>query len=412
MCIISTAPTAKFGATIPPTPFSLHAVSILSMPSAGRPVVPTTGEAPDAIAASAMWTASDGREKSTSARGRCWWRNAAMSSPRARPPTYSIPGSLASAAARIEPTLPWCPATATRIGSFMCACLSVSARAAPSPAAVAASAVAPAETTFPRRRWRGKGSGHHLWVDVLLDRQTRAGQLFDRCLAAEVEAALAVDLDRLDHYLVADVAYLFHAFDAVVRELGDVHQAVLVGQHLYEGAERHDPDHLAFVDPANLHLVGQALDPVDRLLTAFLVDRRDEHATVVLDIDLGARLLGDLADHLASGADDVADLVGVDEDGRDAWRVSAHLATRPRQDGQHLVEHEEARFASLLERLRKYLVGQALDLDIHLQRSDAVAGAGDLEVHVAEVVFDSLNVCEHSMLAFACDQAHGDAGHR
>src|SRR5438105_1672702 len=228
-----------------------------------------------------------------------------MSSPRARPPTYSIPCSLASAAARIEPTLPWCPATATRIGSFICACLSVSARAASSPTAVAASAVAPAETAFPRRRRRGKGSGHHLWVDVLFDRQTLAGQLFDRCLAAEVEAALAVDLDRLDHYLVADVAYLFHAFDAVVRELGDVHQA-----------------------------------------------------------------------------------------------------------GQHLVEHEEARFASLLERLHKYLVGQALDLDIHLQRSDAVAGAGDLEVHVAEVVFDSLNVCEHSMLAFACDQAHGDAGHR
>src|SRR5207237_5182980 len=141
-------------------------------------------------------------------------------------------------------------------------------------------------------------------------------------------------------------------------------QAGLVGQRLYEGAERHDPDHLAFVAPANRHLVRQALDPVDRLLTAFLVDRRDEHATVVLDIDLGARLLGDLADHLASGADDVADLVGVDEDGRDAWRVSAHLATRPRQDGQHLVEDEEARFASLRDGLRTYRVAQDPGLDI------------------------------------------------
>ena len=37
----------------------------------------------------------------------------------------------------------------------------------------------------------------------------------------------------------------------------------------------------------------------------------------------------------------------------------------------------------------------ALDLDVHLQRGDAVAGAGDLEIHVAEVILVAEDVGEH-----------------
>jgi len=44
------------------------------------------------------------------------------------------------------------------------------------------------------------------------------------------EAALAVDLDRLDHDLVAHVADLLDPLDPVVGQLGDVHQAVLAGR--------------------------------------------------------------------------------------------------------------------------------------------------------------------------------------
>src|SRR5437879_11770189 len=95
---------------------------------------------------------------------------------------------------------------------------------------------------------------------------------------------------------------------SVVGELGDVDEAVLSRHHLDKGSKRHDANHLALVDPADLDLVGEALDPVDGLLAALLVDRRDEDTAVVLDVDLSTGFLGDLADHLASGADDVADL--------------------------------------------------------------------------------------------------------
>src|SRR5207245_10407341 len=97
---------------------------------------------------------------------------------------------------------------------------------------------------------------------------------------------------------------------------------------LAKGAERPDAHVLAVLDLADLVLVGEALDPVDRLSTGFLVDRRDEHASIVFDVDLSPGLLGDLADHLASRAYDVADLVRVDQDRGDARRVGAHLGAR------------------------------------------------------------------------------------
>ena len=51
-------------------------------------------------------------------------------------------------------------------------------------------------------------------------------------------------------------------------------------------------------------------------------------------------------------------------------------------------------------------------LDVHLQAGDAFAGAGDLEVHVAEMIFVAQDVAENrEILAFE-DQAHGDTGDR
>src|SRR5207244_2215648 len=81
--------------------------------------------------------------------------------------------------------------------------------------AVAASSVPAPEPALTRRgRRRGKRRRHHLRVDALLDRLALGRQLLDRSLPAQVEAALAVDLDSFDHDLVADVEDLFDALPA------------------------------------------------------------------------------------------------------------------------------------------------------------------------------------------------------
>ena len=66
----------------------------------------------------------------------------------------------------------------------------------------------------------------------------------------------------------------------------------------------------------------------------------------------------------------------------------------------------------LVERDPHDLLGDAGDLDVHLQRGDAALGAGDLEVHVAEVILVAEDVGEHREALALQDQAHGDAGDR
>jgi len=128
--------------------------------------------------------------------------------------------------------------------------------------------------------------------------------------------------------------------------------------------------------------------------------------TVLLNIDIHVAFFLDLADHLAARADELADLFRVDVDGGDARRIGRQFATRFRDRLGHLVQ------TRLGQRLGEDVVAQAFDLDVHLQGCDALAGAGDFEVHVAQVVLQTLDISQNGMLAILHDQPHGDAGDR
>ena len=142
------------------------------------------------------------------------------------------------------------------------------------------------------------------------------------------------------------------------------------------------------------------------------VGRADLDQALVVDVDLGAGRGDDLADDLAAGADDFADLVLGNRHRLDPRRVGRQLVAGVVERLGHFAEDVGAAFVRLGERDLHDLLGDAGDLDVHLQRGDALAGAGDLEVHVAEMVLVTEDVADHrEILAFE-DQAHGDAGDR
>ena len=93
------------------------------------------------------------------------------------------------------------------------------------------------------------------------------------------------------------------------------------GHDLDEGAEVDDLLDLAQVDAADLGLLADPLDDVDGLLDHLGVGSEEHDAAIVLDVHLDARLLLDAADHLAARADDLADLLGPDPDGDEAWGI-------------------------------------------------------------------------------------------
>ena len=80
---------------------------------------------------------------------------------------------------------------------------------------------------------------------------------------------------------------------------------------------------------------------------------------------------------------------------------------------QHLAEDLEAGLAGLVERRPDDLGADAVDLQVELDAGDAVLRAGDLEVHVAEVVLVADDVGEQDPLRVGfLDQADRDAGDR
>src|SRR5207244_7872333 len=218
--------------------------------------------------------------------------------------------------------------------------------AVPGPAVVAAAAVAASVATAVA------APGLTGAVAAVATAGFAAGQVFTGRLALhhldrdQRQLAAVVDLADLDLDLVADVHHVVDVLDSLaavqLADLRDVQQAVLAGQQRDERAERGRLHHRAEEPLADLgHVrVGDRVDRGPRRLGRRAVGGPDVDGAVVLDGDLGARVVLDRVDHLALRADDLADLVHRDLDRDDPRGVGGHLprlgagAAHDVQDGQ------------------------------------------------------------------------------
>src|SRR5262249_40197430 len=243
-------------------------------------------------------------------------------------------------------------------------------------------------------------------------RGLRGVRLFERLFAAELDLSLLVDVQNLHHHLVPFAEHVSDAAHTLRSELRDMQQTVCARENLDESAEVHDLSHRAPINLADFRLGGDELDHLDGAAARRLIVRRDHDGAVVLDVDLDAGLLDDAADDLASGADDLADLLGPDFERDDTRRVARHLAARLGDRLVHDTEDVQAPLFRLVHRVAHDLARDAGDLDIHLQRCDAFARAGDLEIHIAQMVLVSENVRKNADLIALFDKPHRDAGDR
>src|SRR5699024_420122 len=158
-----------------------------------------------------------------------------------------------------------------------------------------------------------------------------------------------------------------------------------------------------FVDLAGFDVARDVVDALDGQIGGVLVDGGDVDRAIILDVDAGAGLVGDAANRGTALADHVANLLDVDLHGEDARRPLRDLGTRLGNGLLHGFEDVQPAFARLGQRRFHDLAGNAADLDVHLQGGDALGAAGDLEVHVAEVVLVTENVGEHGELVVVLD---------
>src|SRR4029077_18494142 len=155
---------------------------------------------------------------------------------------------------------------------------------------------------------------------------------------AELDLAAVVEAEHLDLDGVADLDDVGNLADALRRQLADMNEPVARAEEVHESAEIDDLDDLAIVDRIGLRLRDDAADPVDRRLRGVGVDRGNLDRAVIVDVDLGAGGLDDLADDLAAAAAPLEALVLLYRDRGDARCVFADLLARPGQRLGHLAE--------------------------------------------------------------------------
>src|SRR5207248_10477579 len=96
--------------------------------------------------------------------------------------------------------------------------------------------------------------------------------------------------------------------------------------------------------------------------------------------------------------DEFAYRVRVDLDLDDARSVRRNVRARLADGLLHRVQDVQATFLGLLQSVGHDLRVDTADLDVHLKRSDAVARARDLEVHITVVVFRTGDVRQDGVL--------------
>src|SRR5439155_14475502 len=118
----------------------------------------------------------------------------------------------------------------------------------------------------------------------------------------------------------------------------------------------------------------------------------------VFDVNCRLGLFLNLANHLAAGPDDVANLVRIDGNAANPGRKRRQLRARVTDHFDHLAHDEHSGFAGLGERVPHDLRSDAAHLNVHLESGDTRLAAGDLEVHIPERVFDALDIGQDSIL--------------
>src|SRR5262249_41050572 len=176
--------------------------------------------------------------------------------------------------------------------------------------------------------------------------------------------SLLVDLLHLDVDDVAAGHDVLDVPDAAGADVGDVQQPVRALRQLDEGAELRRLDHLAGVLVADLGLLGQPLDRVDRGVRLRALGGIDEDVAVLLDVDLDVVAGLERADGLAALADPHPDLLGVDLDRGDTRRVAGKLLPRRRDRLEHPLENELTRTPRLPEGIAEDLLRDTGDLDV------------------------------------------------
>src|SRR5207245_5859944 len=176
------------------------------------------------------------------------------------------------------------------------------------------------------------------------------------------------------------------------RQFADMHEPVTRPEKVHEGAEIDYFDNFPGIDHPDFRLGDDPANPVDRGSGRLTIYRGHLDRPIIVDVDLGPCGFGNLTNDLAARTDHLADFLLRDAERRDPRSILADLVPRTGQRFGHFTKDMQAAFTRLGQRDAHNLLGDRGDLNVHLQRRDTALGAGDFEVHIAQMVLIAENI--------------------
>ena len=134
--------------------------------------------------------------------------------------------------------------------------------------------------------------------------------------------------------------------------------------------------------------------------------------SIFFNINFGAGFFNNLFNGFAAGANNFADFFGVNMNGGNFRSVFGQFFARFRDAVKHNAHDVFTAAFSLCQSLFENFLVDAVNLNIHLDGGNAVFSTGNLKVHIAESVFQALNIGKNGEIIAVFYKAHCYAGNR
>src|SRR3989338_5030723 len=173
-----------------------------------------------------------------------------------------------------------------------------------------------------------------------------------------------------------------------------MNHSVLSGKDLHKRAEIQNLYHLSLKYFTGHNLAHEIFYPINSFGRTLGIVGGHHDEPVILNINLYASLGNDVVDDLAAWTDDFSDLFRIDMKRGDARSIDRHLRPNLWNRGQHFLKNKHPTSFGLFQSTLQNLNCQSFDLDIELERGNAVFGAGNFEIHVSIAILNTLNVAQ------------------
>src|ERR1700730_3622572 len=208
------------------------------------------------------------------------------------------------------------------------------------------------------------------------------GPLLERGLARKFHAPFVVDADAFYPDHVPDFDHVFGSFNAEIRQLRNVDEAIFARQHFDERAKLFDRHDAPLIGLPDLDFFRHAPNNFLRPRHCFTARRVTGDRSGVFDVNLGTGLGDDAFDRLSTRTDKRADFFRIDLDGFDPWRVFRKFGARFVECAAHDPENFRARFFRTLNRLGHNFMAYAGEFQVELEASHTVIRSAQFEIHV------------------------------